>query len=314
MIKYLVILLDDTATSFCHYDNQNERKLIAAEDLKEGIFFGMKENLMIQFVYPDYQLPQEHLNLIESIDHSKIMSSTNDNSSNADVIVINTLDAFNNTVLESEAVYTLRITKQDINKAFSIISSKPATYQRLNLVVTDIDTCMEADLLDYKQLLQDLSKWYIQQLYNNNSLQINVLSDRIMLDKMNNCEAGNENITLAPNGKFYVCPAFYYDNPEDSIGDLKTGLNILNAQLYKIAYAPICRICDAYHCKRCIWLNRKTTLEVNTPSHEQCVAAHIERNVSRELLEKLQKLGVFEDKTISELDYLDPFEKANNWK
>lgn len=314
MIKYLVILLDDSATSFCHYGNKNEHKLISAEDLREGIFFGMKENLMIQFVYPDYPLPQEHLNLIDSIDHSKIMSSTNENSSNADVIVINTLDAFINTVLESEAVYTLRITKQDINKAFSIISSKPATYQRLNLVVTDIDTCTDADFLDYKKMLQDLSKWYIQQLYTNNSLQINVLSDRIMLDKMNNCEAGNENITLAPNGKFYVCPAFYYDNPENPIGNLKTGLNILNAQLYKIAYAPICRICDAYHCKRCVWLNRKTTLEVNTPSHEQCVAAHLERNVSRELLAELKKLGVFEDKNIEELDYLDPFEKANHWK
>lgn len=314
MIKYLVILLDDSATSFCHYSNKREHKLISAEYLKEGIFFGMKENLMIQFVYPDYQLPQEHLNLIESIDHSKIMSSTNENASDADVIVINTLDAFNNTVLESGAVYTLRITKQDIKKAYSIISSKPTTYQRLNLVVTDIDTCTDADFLDYKKMLQDLSKWYIQQLYSNNSLQINVLSDRIMLDKMNNCEAGNETITLAPNGKFYVCPAFYYDNPEDSVGDLKQGLDIRNPQLYKIGYAPICRICDAYQCKRCIWLNRKTTLEVNTPSHEQCVAAHLERNTSRNLLAELQKLGVFEEKSIPELDYLDPFEKANNWK
>lgn len=314
MIKYLVILLDDSATSFCHYGNKSERKLISVEDLKEGIFFGMKENLMIQFVYPDYPLPQEHLDLIDSIDHSKIISSKNKEVENADVVILNSLDAFNDADLQSEKVYTLRITKADINKAHSVLSSKPAIYQRLNIVVTDIDTCTEKELLDYKKMLQDLSKWYIQQLYSNNTLQINVLSDRIMLDKMNNCEAGNENITLAPNGRFYVCPAFYYENPEDSIGDLKTGLNILNAQLYKIAFAPICRICDSYHCKRCIWLNRKTTLEVNTPSHEQCVAAHLERNVSCELLAELKKLGVFEDKNIEELDYLDPFEKANHWK
>ena len=314
MIKYLVILLDDSATSFCHYNNKSERKLISAEDLKEGIFFGMKENLMIQFVYPDYPLPQEHLDLIDSIDHSKIISSKNKEVENADVVIFNSLDAFNDADLQTGNVYTLRITKADINKAHNVLSSKPAIYQRLNIVVTDIDTCTEKELLDYKKMLQDLSKWYIQQLYSNNSLQINVLSDRIMLDKMNNCEAGNENITLAPNGRFYVCPAFYYENPEDSIGDLKTGLNILNAQLYKIAFAPICRICDSYHCKRCIWLNRKTTLEVNTPSHEQCVAAHLERNVSRELLAELKRLGVFEDKNIEELDYLDPFEKANHWK
>lgn len=33
----------------------------------------MKENLMIQFVYPDYELPQAYKDAIESIDHSKIM-------------------------------------------------------------------------------------------------------------------------------------------------------------------------------------------------------------------------------------------------
>lgn len=314
MIKYLVILLDDSATSFCHYSNKNEHKLISTEDLREGIFFGMKENLMIQFVYPDYSLPQDYLSIIDSIDHSKIMSSNNENTSQADVIIVDSLNEFVNTDLQAEKVYTLRLSKSDLSEALSTITSKTAIYQRLNIVLNDVDTFTEEDFDIYKQFLEELSKWYIQQLYQNNSLQINLLSDRIMLDKMNNCEAGHENITLAPNGKFYVCPAFYYENEKDSIGDLKEGLNILNPQLYKIEYAPICRICDAYHCKRCIWLNRKTTLEVNTPSHEQCVASHIERNVSRELLEELQKLGVFEGITISELDYLDPFEKANHWK
>jgi len=112
--------------------------------------------------------------------------------------------------------------------------------------------------------------------------QINLLTDRILLDKMNNCNAGIENITLAPNGKFYVCPAFYLENENDSVGDLVTGINIKNKYLYQLQNAPLCRKCDAYQCKRCVWLNRKTTREVNTPSHEQCVVAHIERNAGRE--------------------------------
>ena len=32
----------------------------------------MKENLMIQYVYPDYELPKEYETVIESIDHKKI--------------------------------------------------------------------------------------------------------------------------------------------------------------------------------------------------------------------------------------------------
>lgn len=51
------------------------------------------------------------------------------------------------------------------------------------------------------------------------------------------------------------------------------------------------------------------TYEVNTPSHEQCVMAHIERNASRLLLRQIQEKGSFlPDKEIEEIDYLDPFD------
>jgi CXXX repeat peptide maturase len=126
---------------------------------------------------------------------------------------------------------------------------------------------------------------------------------------MNNCDAGIANITLAPNGKFYVCPAFYYNDADDDIGDLEKGLDIKNAQLFHLEYAPLCRICDAYQCRRCVWLNRKTTLEVNTPSHEQCVVSHLERNQSRLLLERLRQETSFKsDADMKEIDYLDPFD------
>ena len=81
MLQYLVILLDDSSTSFCHYDNKDEHNLISIEDLREAIFFGMKENLMIQFVYPDYPLPKDYLDTIESIDHRPSWSSAFENSS-----------------------------------------------------------------------------------------------------------------------------------------------------------------------------------------------------------------------------------------
>ena len=81
-------------------------------------------------------------------------------------------------------------------------------------------------------------------------------------------------------------------------------------------YAPICRHCDAYQCKRCVWLNRRMTHEINTPSHEQCVAAHIERNASRQLLQNIRRHGEFlpEIGEIKEIDYLDPFNNREKWQ
>lgn len=67
MIQYIVILLDDTSVSFCHYCNKKQSNhLIPIETLKVGILYAMKENLNIQFVYPDYDLPKEYQTVIDS--------------------------------------------------------------------------------------------------------------------------------------------------------------------------------------------------------------------------------------------------------
>ena len=130
---------------------------------------------------------------------------------------------------------------------------------------------------------------------------------------MNNCNAGVDCITLAPDGNLYLCPGFYYDS-EEPIGNLDEGIKIKNQQLLRLDHAPLCRICDAYQCKRCIWLNRKLTMEVNTPSHEQCVVAHLERNQSRRLLAELQDRGLLDKKKeIKEISYLDPFDVKEEW-
>ena len=73
MLQYLVIILDDTSVAYCHADNPlKERNLMPLETLKKGILFGMKQNLMIQYVFPDYELPKEYAEVIESIDNVKI--------------------------------------------------------------------------------------------------------------------------------------------------------------------------------------------------------------------------------------------------
>ena len=321
MLQYLIIQLDDTSTSYCHYENgKTEHRLMALDDLKAGILFAMKENLTIQFVYSDYSLPQEYKDVINSIDHSDIVPSSCEDTilrENADVIVLNSWTAMGQYAFKDNAVCVLRTSKADLLDKYSLLKPVLSAVTRLNVVITDIDTFTEGDFVTYRSVLASLSE-ELEKLYvEGKSPQLNLLTDRMLLDKMNNCNAGWENITLAPDGQFYICPAFYLvDENEDfglgkakcSIGDLQDGLDIKNPQLYRLDYAPLCCKCDAFQCRRCIWMNRKTTYEVNTPSHEQCVVAHLERNASRELLKNVREHGKFlPQREINEIHYLDPF-------
>ena len=107
MLQYLVILLDDTSVSYCHYDNRkSEHRLISLENLKAGILFAMKENLMLQFVYPHYELPQAYKDAIETIDHSKIAPV--EYRDKADVVVLDDWEQLSVSGCDIQKTYVLR--------------------------------------------------------------------------------------------------------------------------------------------------------------------------------------------------------------
>ncbi len=305
MMQYLVILLDDTSVSYCHCDNPNaKRHLISIDDLKDGILYAMKENLMIQFVYPDYELPQEYLDVIDTIDHHDIVPY----SMKGNVVVVEYSKLKNKKL--SDEVCVLRITKAELFESGDTIADILPKVQRLNVVITDVETFTDDDLKQYETLLDKWADVIKKEYLAGHTPQFNLLTDRMMLNQPNHCNAGVENITLAPNGKYYVCPAFYYSNSEDSIDPQ----SIPNQQLLRLDHAPLCRHCDAYHCRRCVWLNRKTTYDVNTPSHEQCIVAHTERNASRRLLYSIREHAEFMPEIeIKNISYIDPFVVKKQW-
>lgn len=306
MLKYLVILLDDTSTVYCHYEaGIRTPRLIALDDLAKAITFGMKENLRIQFVYPEYSIPCEYEDLINSIDHINIKPVCR---AKADDIAVGKLSDFSQKVQSSNVV--LRTFASELLSGIEQITNVVFDIERVNLVISDIASMSDDDTGTYREFLKHLVRFILQRCKAGERVpQLNILTDRLMLTAMNNCNAGDECITVAPNGKFYVCPAFYYGGKSDC-GSVSDGISIKNQQLYKLNHAPICRECDAWHCHRCVWLNSEKTLEVNTPGRIQCVISHLERNALRELLAGLREIGEFLPETeISEISYLDPFEK-----
>jgi len=268
----------------------------------------MKENLMVQFVYPSYNLPEEYAVIIDTVDHIDITP----NKSNGDVVIFNGINSIQEITETSSDNIVLRLNRKDLLKSVDDLVSLVKNGKSCRIIINDITDFKDADFQSYKSALSKLSQAIEDVIVSGNEIQMSLVTDRMQLTEMNNCNAGVESITLAPDGQFYICPAFYYDGLKD-VGNPYDGLAIPNQQLLKLEYAPICRNCDAYHCKRCVWLNQKTTLEVNTPSHEQCVVSHLERNESMRLLNSLRTKGKTKAPlSIPEIDYLDPFEKITN--
>lgn len=306
MLKYLIVVLDDTSVSFCHYDNnRSDNRLISLDDLKTGLLWAMKENLMVQFVYPSYHLPAEYTAVIDTVDHIDITP----NKFNGDVVIFDGIDSISQIAEASGNNVVLRLHHVDLFNSVDEFIELIKNGKSIRIIITDVIDFNENDFEAYKSVLNTLSQEIEKVIVSGKEIQLSLVTDRMQLTEMNNCNAGVESITLAPDGKFYICPAFYYDGL-DNVGNPIDGLTIPNQQLLKLWYAPLCRNCDAYHCRRCVWLNQKTTLEVNTPSHEQCVASHLERNESMRLLNSLKQKGrIRTHVSIHEIDYLDPFNK-----
>lgn len=317
MLKYLIVQLDDTAPSFCHYPNdRKERTLIPLETLKKALVWGMKENVIFQFVYPDYELPEEYKSAISSVYRADIVSSGNPDkalSEDADIVVLDSWKDGKYVEVRKDTAYVVRATFAELLANVGALKSLLTKVDRLTVMPLDVESYTDSMNGDYSALLDSLADTVRDEFVKGHAVQFNLLTDRILLDKMNNCNAGVETLTLAPDGKFYVCPAFYLCEDGYAVGDIENGPRIPNQQLYTLGRAPVCRECDAWQCRRCVWLNRRLTLEVNTPGHQQCVISHLERNASRELLKSLKEKGILINRDeISLVDYLDPISKFVN--
>ena len=308
MMKFLIILLDANCPSYCAYEKLKAQEgLMPIELLKKGIHYALIENLYVQVVYPDYALNEEYMAVLDSVDKIGMASVQSLNANSADVLIVEDWNDIGQLKCDSDGTYIIRSSKTPLFERYALLIDFIKKVKRVNLVLTDIETFSENDFARYEEVLREISNSIVARFQRETFLpEVNTLTDRITLDQMNNCNAGIESITLAPNGNFYVCPGFFYE--EKPVGNIDSGLCIKNPQLLMIKNAPICSQCDAYQCKRCVWLNKKTTLEINTPSHEQCVVSHIERNASRELLIRLKKSGFKTDSKIKRIGYLDPFE------
>lgn len=175
-------------------------------------------------------------------------------------------------------------------------------YQRINLKCEILNS---EDLDIYERQLNKVKDEIVSAYKSGNYIEVSVLTDRLFIDSMvDNCNAGEKNMTYAPDGNIYICPAFYYnENFKDMYVDKEINMTLLEK-------APTCKICDAYQCERCVYLNKTRTYEFNIPSTMQCFKAHRERKITLKLKEELEKMNIISGiKNMKDISYEEPFSK-----
>ena len=195
------------------------------------------------------------------------------------------------------------IDSKSINKLSEYIIQLFTISKNIKLNIQNIDK--NFDLTAYKDQLIIIKDFLI--LHEREDVHFDVLTDILQKEEINGCYAGERSFTISPEGRIYVCAAYYSENSlTNSIGTIKEGITSLkDDRLYTLDYSPLCKICDSYQCARCHYLFKEGTNEINVPPSYLCKKEHIEREVSRQLVEG----GYNSKKEIIEHDYLDPMEE-----
>ena len=177
----------------------------------------------------------------------------------------------------------------------------------------------EDDLLLYKKQVDLVSKNIVNQWKNGPRININIITHGIYKDYSGSCNSGLNKATLGPDGRFYLCPAFYYDDllrDKYVIGDLNKG--IINNFTHLCNYNKNigCRECGATHCNHCIYLSIKSTREFCVAPEIICIKSNIERMQMVKFYNAVKDLVAGKTPLLNEnmdtRDYYDPLKLLNS--
>lgn len=304
--KKLIFLLDDNYSSFCSYDNKKTGNKMSKEMISLGLRFAQKNFMRPIFLHSDTF--RDMGDIKELCEHEALhVIPVSDNLK--EDMVKDCLLVFNKDTLQCSAFgqknIIFNLQKEDVENLPYYMEVLFEKVNRINLNILDLDRTF--DLKKYSIALDQVTELLIDMANKSNSLkELNVLTDILYSNEHSGCKAGTDEITYAPDGKLYICPAFYSEGME-AVGDVEQGIKIGNRHLLGDEYAPLCNVCDANQCENCKFVNLRNTNEVNVPPSFQCRKSHIEREHSLRLQKSLGKKWSFENQ-LNDIDYDDPLE------
>ena len=278
---FLVIYTDEKAVPHCSYSNvkkDNKYSCMDKSTIDKALSFAEKNLMQPIFIG---SAPQEYANYAQVISHKFSQSKS------SEILVVKNdekVDKFSN-------VFILHIENAFLGKLFEIVKNlfEVNHARRVNIILDELEYMKKYDLNEYENLLKKIGDYILN---SNKVLKVNVLNgaEGIHEEETNfvdGCGCGVKTFAVMPNGKLYVCPAFYFEDPNLSVGDLDNGITFNYKDEFDVKNFLDCNICKNYNCKRCVYLNKKMTNEYTIPPEIQCTVSKIETEIGEELKKQL---------------------------
>jgi len=298
--RYLYILTSDSATPHCHYRNPSRSGATMDDSvLSRSLTFCQENGFLPVFLgTPDAGgEPPTSVSIVAADANCRPGGS------------IAVFDNGTAGAARDGENAILLVGRAHINDLGDYFDELILTYPRINIVLEEIEAWSDEDLALYETRLRRVAETTRRRHQEGSPIEVNVLTDLWYLTQMCNCGAGENSFAVAPNGKIYLCPAFYLNDPEDSVGSLDAGIHVPNPELLEACKSPYCTVCDVYSCQRCKFLNKTLTGEIAIPSRIQCLVSHLERRISMELQHSLVEQGLIRPtNAIGPVWYSEPLE------
>lgn len=311
--KFMYIILNSHMLPFCNYSNNMINS--SAETMGEEMLHTAMEYCDANNYSPIFIGDMPH-------NYKKFGYTITDNT-NDDLSSFSTCIVFNHDTIKqskeikcNNLIYLIKTTELcHMNADISNLIEKSSNIPNISIIISDMDNFTRPLLNEYASQLDRLVKIIFEYWKSGKNVEINVLTHILHFDKHKECSAGNYSLALAPNGNFYICPAFYFDDSiydKFNIGNIKDGVNNVYQEFCKIEKSKICGYCDAYHCSKCSFISKKKTNEFCVPSELSCLKSNIEREKSRIFVALLTENHMLENirNPISQpITHLDPLHK-----
>lgn len=268
-VKHLILYMDNMDTPYCLHGNKSNdyiNQKMSQDMIENAIEFAEKNSLKPLFYNHGY--------LTDVIDITK---------SNMSISVVDLKNLYECNLSSIINLLIDKISIESIFLGFKYLLDKNVT--RINFILSDIQFWSDEDLSLYSEQLINVASFIKE---NELSVKINVLHDVTVSERIYyGCDAGVNSYTLAPNGKIYICPAFYFENADKySIGDLNNGFVFKYGECLYNNKFPGCSGCKNYNCRRCLYLNKMMTNEYSISPDIQCKVSNLEAEISKKFFEK----------------------------
>ena len=283
--KELIFILDDDYSSYCSYNNTKSvgEKYMRTDEILRGLEFAEKEFMHPIFIHSK-NIREEHLKDYRDIEITHYIPIEAfrkempfyDYQIIVDYSTLNLVD-----MIPNQDSIIFNIEEKQMNQFARAIQILLEKSDRINVNFLDLTEKFDYEIYErqLEKCNERLKEIYLQ---TGKLKEINVITDILFIKKHEGCPAGNTSIALAPDGRFYICPAFYSQKMQ-SIGNIENGVEIKNQELYTPQYMPLCNMCDAYQCENCKYLNYMNTNEINVSPSFQCKKAIVEKKAAESL-------------------------------